>query len=181
MYSGGTDERMRPKNKPRKDRRASTPSDRRNRLNWEVEAEKAAVRLLATLYRKEAGCITIRLSELTLRRLAEGTRIPEVERISELRSSVLAQLDRYGVVNHRVIRRPEDRLRIIQKVLAESIDTDDVEMLTSMRQVTYRLSRRQMKVQAKACMEHDQRVQLQREERSRAKKSSATLSIVRAV
>jgi hypothetical protein len=173
MYSGGTDERMRPKNKPRKDRRASTPSDRRNRLNWEVEAEKAAVRLLATLYRKEAGCITIRLSELTLRRLAEGTRIPEVERISELRSSVLAQLDRYGVVNHRVIRRPEDRLRIIQKVLAER--------LTSMRQVTYRLSRRQMKVQAKACMEHDQRVQLQREERSRAKKSSATLSIVRAV
>lgn len=176
VHSSHVDEPMRPKSKKRV-RRATQPRDRRHQANEEAAEAKAFGRLLTTLYRKEGGSVVVKLSELTLRRLAaDETSVSRSEREIEIQSNLLALLDRHGVVNHRVIRRNEDRLRIIKRVLDECVENCDIETIERRREVTYRLSARQMKQQARADKEREQRIRTRREERTITKRGRRPLT-----
>lgn len=164
MYSSNSlsTVRMRLKGQ-RSERRILQPKNSQEGMNIEREVDGATARLPALLYRKDSGTLVVRLSELTLMRLADGVDIPQATRNKEIQLNLRAHLERGGLIDPRVVRRLEDRLSIIEAALKNCIELGVIEAVVRRREIKYHLSIEQMKIQKRAQKAHDR---LKREERA---------------
>ncbi len=163
MFEGNSVVPMR-RREPKPERRLDGPKKSRQ-PNIEKEAEAAAKRLRAILFRKHDGKLTVSLSEFTLTRLADGVEIPLVERQHELRTNLQEVLERDGLVDPRVVRRRGDRLQIIGLAVELCVESGDIDSFVKRCRVVYRLSAAQVKQQRRALREHELAHQAKRQQR----------------